>query len=351
IVEEFARLHGYQHIPETIPALSSAPAVHETAFTGESRIRRLLQGAGLLQAINYAFVSKSFQETLLGDVKRLTASGLRAQAEAVALMNPLNEEIGVMRTSLMPGLVKNVVYNSRHGNQFGRLFELGFGHFSESGADGKKSYPQEGRLGFAFWGNEENLWNKSAPAPLIFALKGSIETLLRELGFKKWKWITFKGDGPEFLHPGQSAALQVEGKNIGFIGTLHPSITTDQKIRESVAVGELALDKLVGVKERGVSYSPLIRMSAVDRDLAFVMPRDLAVGEVEGEMRKAAGELLRDVRVFDVFEGKGLEEGKRSVAFRLVFQSKEATLEDAQINELRDKVVKSVGDKFGISLR
>ena len=351
LVEEFARLHGYQHIPETIPPLAAAPSVHDTSFVVESKIRRLLQGAGCLQAINYAFVSKAFQESLLGSLDRVAAVGLRTQNEAVALMNPLNEEIGVMRTSLMPGLVKNVVYNSRHGNPFGRLFELGFGHFSDTSPEGKKSYPQEGRLGFAFWGNDESLWSKGEPAPLIFTLKGTVETLLRELGFKKWKWVPLTKDAPEFLHPGQSAALQLEGKSIGFIGTLHPSVAGEHKIRESVAVGELALEKLVAVKDRGLSYQPLVRMPAVDRDLAFVLPRELAVGDVETEMRKAAGELLRDVRVFDVFEGKDLAAGQRSVAFRLVFQSKDATLEDAQINELRDKVVKSVSEKFKVSLR
>jgi phenylalanyl-tRNA synthetase beta chain len=92
-------------------------------------------------------------------------------------------------------------------------------------------------------------------------------------------------------------------------------------------------------------------MPAVDRDLAFVMPKELPVQDVEGEMRKAGGDLLKDVRVFDVYEGTGLQPGQRSVAFRLLFQAKETTLEDAQINELRDKVVKAASEKFGISLR
>ncbi len=350
LVEEFARLHGYQHIPESIPALSAAPAVHEQGFVVEARIRRLLQAEGCLQAINYAFVAKNFQDSLLGATEKLALVGLRAAKESVALMNPLNEEIGVMRTSLMPGLVKNLIYNSRNGNATGRLFEIGFGHFKDSAAEGT-AYSQQGRLGFSFWGSETNLWKKDT-SPSIFALKGVIENLLKELGFAKWKWVPLQAaNAPDFVHPGQAAALELEGQQIGFIGTLHPLFTSENKVRESCAVGELLLEKLVASQPRPLRYQPISKMPAVDRDLAFVMPKTLAVQDVESEIKKTAGELLQDIRVFDVYEGTGLQPGQRSVAFRLLFQAKDATLEDAQVNEVRDKVVRHVSEKFGIALR
>lgn len=346
LIEEFARLHGYQHIPETIPPLASAPAVNDLGFVVEARIRRILQGEGCLQAVNYAFLSKTFQADVLGSLEKISKLGLKTQSEPVALMNPLNEEIGVMRTALMPGLLKNLIYNSRNGNPFGRLFEIGYGHFKDGG-----EYPQEARLAFAFWGAEPNLWNKTE-APSVYALKGVVETLLRELGFAKWKWIALNSEtAPDFVHPGQAAELRLEGQSIGFIGTLHPSLANDHKVRDSAAVGEFLLDKLVASQPRALKYQPISKMPAVDRDLAFVMAKTLAVQEIESEIKKAAGDLLKDVRVFDVYEGTGLAPGQRSVAFRLVFQAKDATLEDAQINELRDKVVKQVGDKFGIGLR
>jgi len=346
LIEEFARLHGYQHIPESIPALESMPATDELSYRVEERIRRILQGEGCLQAINYAFLSAQFQQETLGSLDKLKALGLRTGAEPVALMNPLNEEIGAMRTSLMPGLIKNLIYNSRNGNPYGRLFELGFGHFKDGG-----DYPQEARLGFAFWGQEPNLWSKSN-APTVVALKGVVENMLRELGFAKWKWVALNSQtAPDFVHPGQAASLVLEGKSIGFIGTLHPSLATEHKVRETSAVGELLLEKLVASQPRPLKYQPISKMPAVDRDLAFVMPKELPVQDVEAEMRKTAGDLLKDVRVFDVYEGTGLQPGQRSVAFRLLFQAKDATLEDAQINELRDKVVKAASDKFGITLR
>lgn len=347
LVEEFARLHGYQHIPEAIPALATAPSVHDPVYTFESRVRRLLQAEGVLQALNYAFVARHFQEKLLGDVERLAALGLRAVKEPVALINPLNEEINVMRTSLVPGLVKNVIHNSRHGNSFGRLFELGFSHFKT----GDASYGQEGRLALAYWGAKEDLWNKSASSQPVFALKGAVENVMRELGIKKWKWVQVTKGAPEFLHPGQTAALQFEGQLIGYIGTLHPALAEEHKIREACALAEFNLDKLASNQPRPVSYVPISKMPTVDRDLAFVMPRELPVGDVEAEIKKAGGELLKDVRVFDVFEGGSLGAGLRSVAFRLLFQSPDTTLEDQMVNGLRDKVVSSVSEKFKITLR
>ncbi|MES2964033.1 MAG: phenylalanine--tRNA ligase subunit beta [Bdellovibrionota bacterium] len=347
LVEEYARLHGYQHIPETIPALASAPAVHDPIFTFESRVRRLLQAEGVLQALNYAFVSRQFQQTLLGDVERLAAVGLRAVKEPVALINPLNEEINVMRTSLIPGLVKNVIHNSRQGNPFGRLFEVGSSHFRT----GDASYGQEARLAFAYWGAREDLWNKDSVAQPVFAVKGAVENTLRELGIKKWKWVQVTKGAPEFLHPGQTAALQFEGQLVGYIGSLHPALAEEHKIREACALAEFNLEKLASNQPRPVTYTPISKMPSVDRDLAFVMPKELAVGDVESEIRKAGGELLKDIRVFDVFEGASLGAGLRSVAFRLLFQSADTTLEDQAVNDIRDKVVGAVSEKFKITLR
>jgi phenylalanyl-tRNA synthetase beta chain len=352
LVEEFARLHGYQHIPETLPALAVMPASHDHAFVMESKIRRLLQGEGCLQAVNYAFISRTFQDRVLGNVELLAHSGLRASAEPVALVNPLNEEINVMRTSLVPGLVKNVLHNSRHGNSYGRLFELGFGHFGEAGKDGARSYKQEPRLGFAFWGVAEDLWQKGEDAPVVMRLKATIENMLRSMGHARWKWVQVPGrEMPEFLHPGQCARLEVEGKTAGFIGTLHPSLAAENKIREACAVAEFNLDRLLSGQPRTPRYQPISKFPVVDRDIAFVMPRELEAAAVEGEIRKAAGELLREVRVFDVFEGGSLPAGQKSVAFRLLFQAKNSTLEDQAVNELRDKVVGAVSQKFGVSIR
>lgn len=349
LVEEFARLHGYQYIPETLPALAAMPSVHDPVFTFEAKVRRLLQAQGGLQAINYGFISGTFQDKILGNVERLKGSGLQVSAQPISLVNPLNEEINVMRTSVIPGLVKNVLHNSRHGNSFGRVFELGFGHST----DVSGSYAQEGRVGLAFWGSQQNLWMKEEVSPVVFALKGAVENLLRGLNFNRWKWIQYSApkDVPEFLHPGQAALLQVEGKVVGFIGTLHPNMAEELKIRESCALAEFSLEKLMPAQSRAPKYQSISKFPVVDRDIALVMPKTLPTADIEAEIKKAAGELLREVYVFDVFEGGNLPAGQRSVAFRLLFQSLEATLEDQKVNELRDKVLGALSSKFGVQLR
>ena len=371
LVEEFARLHGYQHIPETLPALASAPASHDAAFTIEAKIRRLLQGEGVLQAINYAFVSKFAQDRLLGltEIHRaaIKGLGLRVTETPVQIVNPLNEELNVMRTSLLPGLVKNVLNNSRFGNSSGRLFELGYAHFSEpaSAANSGKSassdasgsanlqYLQEHRLALAFWGHQADLWHKKPLTDVVFELKGAVEGLFKGLQMNRWKWFPLQGETqvPEFLHPGQAARIEFEGKPVGFIGTLHPEILDEHKIRESVAVAEFNLERLLSGQPKSPNYKSISRMPSTERDIALQIPKSLPASNVETEIKKAAGDLLVAVRVFDIFEGGNLPEDQRSVAFRLVFQSKDATLEDGVINALRDKVVESVIKKFGATLR
>ncbi len=352
LVEEYARLNGYQHIPETIPASDIAPATHDLMFTLESKMRRLLQGEGCLQALNFAFLSRTFQDRILGDLDRVKLAGLTTSNEPIAIVNPLNEEFNVMRTSLVPWLVKNIVHNSRQGNAFGRLFEIGHAHFPGKTNDGQKTYAQESRLAFAFWGESTDLWKKTSSAPLVLELKANVENLLRGMGILKWRWVQPAAkEIPEFLHPGQAARLEFEGKSVGIIGTLHPVLQDELKIRENVAVAEFNLDLLMKGQPRSPKYQPISKMPFVDRDIALLMPKELAAGAVETEIRKAGGELLKEVRVFDIFEGGSLQAGQKSVAFRMIFQAQDATLEDAKVNELRDKIVNAVSQKFGVSIR
>jgi len=348
LVEEYARLHGYQHIPESLPALTYMPAENDLGYVLDCKIRRLLQGEGCLQAVNYGFVSGAFQERVIGDAARMRAAGLEVQDDGIPLVNPLNEELNVMRTSLIPWLVRNVQHNSRQGNGFGRLFELGHGHGTIDGDAAAQNgrYREERRLGFAFWGSAPDLWKKSEGAPIVFQLKAAVENLLRALGIRKWRWQQPGADAakqiPEFLHPSQAAFLELEGKLCGFIGALHPSLAEELKIREQAALAEFNLERLLSGQPRFPKYQGISRMPAVDRDIAFLIPKSLTAATVEAEIRKAGGELLRDVRVFDVFQGASLGADEKSVAFRLVFQAQDATLEDQKINELRDKIVNAV---------
>lgn len=345
LVEEYARLHGYQHIPEKLPELREAPSADATPFKVEQRIRKYMTEFGYHQAVNYAFGSESWNQKILGDVQALSPFGLRSIAKPIRLVNPLNEELAFMRTSVIPSLMKNLSHNVHHSVSSGRLFELGFAHYEEN-----QSYHQESRLGFVAWGAEDELWKRSSEVPQVFQLKSTVQNLMRKLQISRVQFVSQK-QVSEFLHPQQSAGIQVEGKFVGFVGTIHPSLAESLKIRCDVALCELNLDKLMQGQPRQLKYSKISRQPMVDRDLSLVMPLDLAVSDVESVIKQTAGNLLKNIQVVDVFKGGNLKPDQRSVSIRLQFQDQEISLEDKQINELRDKIVQTLNQKYSIQLR
>jgi len=264
-------------------------------------------------------------------------------------MNPLNEEMDVMRTSLSFGLFKNLNVNFHYGNMQGRLFEIGNTFFVKD--DG--GYGETGHMAFALWGKSENLWNKTLDFPLVFELKATIEALLKTLNIGAYTWVTpaNKSEVPAFMHQGQYAQLLVEGKKVGFIGTLHPTLLEENKIRVPAALGEFDLDQLYKGQPRPYRIQSVSKFPVVERDFAFVMPKTLKVGEVLKDIRKAAGALLVNVDVFDLYEGDKMDADKKSVALRLWLQDKNATLQDAQITEVTTKVLESLKKNFDLSVR
>ncbi len=349
LVEEFARLHGYEHIPERLPSWNQAPSDDVSSYSFEKKLRKHFQAAGYHQAINYAFISDKYQNQILGSTEKLNKFGLKTSAKGVQILNPLNEDLNVMRLSLLPGLIKNVVHSLRHGSKVGRLFEVGFSHAKAESGEG---YAQEWRVGFAHWGAAEGLWQKQGSATSVFFLKTNIEKVLRNVGVSKFRWVKLvePKEAPDFIHPGQCIALEVEGKQVGFIGTLHPSLQEELKIRENTALGEICLDKILG-SQTSPRFKAISNFPSMERDLALVMPKELSASEVESVIRRAAGELLISLKVFDVFEGASLPAGQKSVAFRLIFQDLQGTLDDTKVNELRDQVLVAVGQKFSIGVR
>jgi phenylalanyl-tRNA synthetase beta chain len=349
LVEEYARLYGYEHIPEKLPVLASTPAFHDKNFLFNQKTSEVLRAQGFAQAFNFAFVGGVAETKFLQSTEALNAVGLQASREKIKIMNPLNEEMDVMRSSLSFGLFKNVNGNFHYGNQTGRLFEIGL-TFSK-GADG--AYVENNRVGLAAWGQSSQLWTKSADHPLVFEVKAAAEALLKQYNISASTWVTPSGhkEAPAFLHPGQCAYLLVEGKKIGVIGTLHPALAEENKIRVPVALAEFDLDLLYKGQPRPYRIQSISKFPVVERDLALTMPRAQKVGEVVKEIRKSVGSLLVNVDVFDVYEGDKIEAGKKSVALRLWLQDKNATLQDAQVTEMQKKLLETLEKNFAITIR
>ena len=290
LIEEFSRLEGYKKIPEIFPAFKHRPLSHDLSFTSENRITQFLIREGYLQAFNYCFIGEDYQNKILGLKERVNErdmnqnstnkeetnkeafhfkSHFNFSSPSIFIKNPLSEDLNVMRKSLLPGLLKNCVYNYHHGRIFGRIFEIGYSfvhlnktlsknklfqsevskgqpsHQKNKFSHGDYKYEERKFLSLIVWGEKEGLWKSSLKIPLVFELKRVVENLMSFLvGESIWKWRSFdKGEGFHFLHPGQSAELSYKGESFCYLGTLHPSLKKEYKFRSDVALFEMNLEK------------------------------------------------------------------------------------------------------------
>ncbi|MGE0528885.1 MAG: phenylalanine--tRNA ligase subunit beta [Bdellovibrionales bacterium] len=346
LVEEFGRLNGYDHIPERLPVLSYAPLAQDGVFIFEQRVSALAREMGLSQCVNYGFVSSKFQAEILGAVGAYRDCGLEMETEPVRLRNPLSEDLDVMRISLVPGLLKNLLHNYRHGLSLGRLFEVGYVFRRAS-----TGYEQDSRLALVKWGSRPGLWEKAdVSTPVFFELKARLESILERLQIQQVQWVPWVSASPTW-HPVQAATVVVEGRNIGFLAAAHPQWLMSEKVRVPVAVAEIDLKALSRGQPRVVKFKPVPRYPAVERDLAFVLPKTLPAGDIVREIRRAGGALVQSVSIFDVFEGHHLPPDHRSVAYRMVFQDLEGTLTEERLSALQGQIVAHIENELAVRVR
>lgn len=348
LVEEYARLNGYERIPESLPPLSVLPTHHDSGYLMQRRVLDFLLMQGYSSAVFSALSGSASELGFLKNISNLNLAGLKTSEMPVKILNPLNEEQNSLRLGTSFSLYKNLLMNTRQGNEFGRIFEIGKSFFFESSSN----YQESWRLGMSAWGQPAGLWQNSQ-TPIVLELKTAMENLLKSLQISSYQWIQIKNksESPAFLHPGQCAYLKVEGKNIGFIGSLHPNLLAGEKIRVAAAIAEIDLDLLLKNQPRNYRVDSISKFPKIERDLAFVMPKNLAVGDVLVEIKKQGAPLINKVQVFDLYEGEKLEIGKKSVTFKLVFQDKKDTLRDEVVNQMTEKILKNLQEKFSIDLR
>lgn len=348
LVEEYARLYGYEHIPETLPKLSESPSTHDKKYLFSESISGWMMEQGFQRAFNYAFTSSNLQNDFLGTRNYLTQLGLGTSQEDIRLLNPLSEDLSVMRASLCLGLFKNMSKNYHAGNEAGRLFEVGSVFQSEN-----QEYREQQRISALVWGAKAHLWSKKTTHALVLDLKQNIEVILKKLNISAYTWVQ-AGQGVEavsFCHPGQFAALIVEGKKVGFVGTLHPQLADDSKIRSEVALMELNLDVLLNGQPRPLKIQTPSVFPLVERDFSFLKDQSLAVGELLKQVKKSAGALCVGVEVFDLFSNEQLPAGKESVTLKVWLQDKKATLSEEQLQKLQAQIIDELQKNCAVTLR
>lgn len=343
LVEEYARLNGYENIQEKIPALRVEPSSQDAFYLFQQRLSAVVRSSGFHQAFNYAFTNDVSEKKMMPELAPWAALGLAADQAAIAIRNPLSEEINVMRRTLTTMLWKNTLDNIRSGNGAGSLFEMG-SVFSKKDTE----YVEKSRLALITWG--ESAMVRSSKAAPVERLRAALEKVFQNLQISAYSFVT-TGQAPAFVHRGQWASVVVEGQSIGFIGTMHPGWLQDEKVRVPVAIAEIDLQTLQKALLRPVKFKSLSKFQPVERDFAFVMLAQKSIGDLMKEAKKACGSALKEMTVFDIYEGDKLAHGQKSVALRATFQGQEAMLSEAEIQQLCQKLVDAAQKAVQATLR
>ncbi|NPV74253.1 MAG: phenylalanine--tRNA ligase subunit beta [Pelotomaculum sp.] len=339
LIEEIARLHGYNQVPGTLPYGLSTHGIETREQLFTARIRDLLAGSGLYEVVTYSFT----HPRVFDNMNLPPDSPLR---NAVRIQNPLSEEHSVMRTMLLPGLLEILAGNYSRRVQNGAVFEIGRVFHSR----GEQRLPEERPvLAAAAAGRTQGNWNTAPREMDFYYLKGVLEKLFGSIGTKA---VNFRPEtsNPSF-HPGRTALLEAGGLELGVLGELHPHVSERFELPEKVVAFEIDLINLLSVSGQPVRYSPLPRFPAVERDIAIIVRQGIPAADIFDTIRKAGGDLLRSVHLFDIYCGEQVPRGFQSMAFSLKFLAGDRTLTDVEVSERIEVISRTLAGKFGASLR
>ena len=343
LIEEVARHYGYDRIPASIP---SAP-VGNTISSERERIQRLsvitlrhlMEDSGFSEAINYSFMNPASLDQLMipeDDPRR----------NFVQIKNPLTVEDSAMRTMLMPSLIRNAILNIRQGLPTARLFEISKVFLREN----DKLPDERLHLGGIFYSTPgQSLWEeKTAP---FFILKGLIEKALLLLRREEGAFVP---TGETFLHPGKSADLMVSGTRIGSMGILSPEVLENLEIKDfrvEIGVFEIDLTSLMETPVKETAYSSIPRFPSTRRDIALLIGKDQPAGFVLELIGKFGADLVEDCWIFDLYEGKNIPEGMKSLGISITYRAEDRTLTDEEVDTLHQKITGYLIEKTGGKLR
>ncbi len=339
LIEEVARLNGYDSIPLKLPqSVAMYDRPDESRWEFERKAKHILCGLGLRETIHYSFTSE----------QNLGRYGLLHE-NRVTLQNPLNEDMKVLRTSLLPSLLETYAYNHNRSLRDQRFFEVGNTYRTEPKVETKV---KETLYAGALLSGKQlpPSWNGESRNVDFFTAKGLLEILVKQLTTVS---LTFEPmQTSKLFHPHRSATVKLGLKEIGHIGEIHPVVRDNVlDTTEAVVLFEINLGALRKFERTGVKFQTPSKFPAVELDLAFLVDKEISSAAMSETIKQAGGDLLSNFGVFDVYEGERIAAGKRSLGFRLAFSSPDRTLQEPETASLRDKIVQNVKDKHGAQLR
>lgn len=341
LMEEVARLWGYNRIPARRPRIALGTSAQAPLRNLRQRARSVLSGIGFSEAINYSFIpAESCDQLCLAPDDR--------RRSLVRIRNPLSEEQAVMRSSLVPGLLAAVGRNLAQQTRSQKIFEVGKVFL----AGGVEELPEEVEMLAGAWTGQrvENVWYAPAAACDFFDLKGAVEDLLAGLRIPGVGFQPADASRYPFLRPGVMAAVGVGEDCLGVIGEVHPDVARRFEVKQPVFIFEVSLPQMERHLPRAVTSQPIPRYPATVRDLTVIVDREVTAEAVMARIREVNTALVEDVRIFDAFEGKPIPAGKKSLSFRVTYRSAEGTLEDEAVNDLHGGLSQRLVERFGAGL-
>lgn len=331
LIEELVRIWGYERVPVRTPVQPTSMQPESESTVVRRRLRNMLVDRGYQEAITYSFVEPKLQQLL------------DPEHPPLALANPISSDLSVMRTSLWPGLISATLYNQNRQQSQVRLFEIGLRF-----RGGLENLAQERMLsGIATGSRLPEQWGSDEAKVDFYDVKADVEALLALTG--EASRFHFEPARHPALHPGQTAQIWRDEQPIGWLGALHPQLQKTLDLDGRSFVFEMLLDPISTA--RTPSFAPLSRYPSIRRDLAVVVAEEVSAEAVLQQVREAAGELLREVFAFDLYRGKGIPEGHKSLAIGLILQESSRTLTDEDVDEVISRTVSRLGRELSAVLR
>jgi phenylalanyl-tRNA synthetase beta chain len=339
LIEELARIYGYNRLPVRTPTAATPLLPVPENELAMKDVRRQLVGRGYQEAITYSFVEPSVQKLLDPEVAPL------------ALANPISADLSVMRTNLWAGLVQTAVHNIKRQQPRVRLFETGLSFVPQPGKDPSnldESLVQDPKLAMLLTGTRtEQSWSEADQNVDFFDLKGDFESLIARTG-SQTRYSFVPAEHPA-LQPGQTASIELDGVAVGWIGALHPNLSKPLGLKQAVYLLEISLKAVRQVEVP--AFKPLSKFPEMRRDLALVVTDATPVADVMSLIREKAGDYLTKLNLFDIYQGKGIDPDRKSLALGLTWQHPSRTLNEEEVNEAVDNVLAHLSDRIDAQLR
>ncbi|WP_123213118.1 phenylalanine--tRNA ligase subunit beta [Staphylococcus aureus] len=321
LIEEVARIYGYDDIPSTLPVFDKVTSGQLTDRQYKTRmVKEVLEGAGLDQAITYSLVSK----------EDATAFSMQ-QRQTIDLLMPMSEAHASLRQSLLPHLIEAASYNVARKNKDVKLFEIGNVFF----ANGEGELPDQVEYlsGILTGDYVVNQWQGKKETVDFYLAKGVVDRVSEKLNLE----FSYRRADIDGLHPGRTAEILLENKVVGFIGELHPTLAADNDLKRTY-VFELNFDALMSVSVGYINYQPIPRFPGMSRDIALEVDQNIPAADLLSTIHAHGGNILKDTLVFDVYQGEHLEKGKKSIAIRLNYLDTEETLTDERVSKVQAEI-------------